>query len=87
MDIRWRYSIVEAISLKLPEELLKESNRYARKLGISRAAYLREAIERMNREARGRIRAERLKRESLLTRAESMRVNREFEAIRRDPDA
>jgi metal-responsive CopG/Arc/MetJ family transcriptional regulator len=78
---------MEAISLKLPEELLKTSDRLAHALGISRAEYIRRALERMNHEAAARARAERMARASRKIRRESMRVNSEFEAIERDPDA
>jgi hypothetical protein len=56
-------------------------------LGIPRAGYIRRAIERMNREAEARIRAERMARASRRVRKESMRVNSEFAALDRDPDA
>ena len=78
---------MEAISLKLSEELLKESDRYARALGIPRAEYIRRAIERMNREAEVRARAARLASTSRKVRKESMRVNAEFAGIEREPDA
>ncbi len=78
---------MEAISLKLSEELLKESDRYARALGIPRAEYIRRAIEKMNREAEARARAARLASASRKVRKESMRVNAEFTAIEREPDA
>lgn len=78
---------VESISLKLPAELLKTSERCARAVGIPRAEYIRRAIERMNREAEARARAERMVRASRRVREESMRVNAEFAAIERDPDA
>ena len=78
---------MEAISLKLSEELLKESDRYARALGIPRAEYIRRAIEKMNSEAEARARAARLANASRKVRKESMRVNAEFAAIERDPDA
>jgi metal-responsive CopG/Arc/MetJ family transcriptional regulator len=78
---------MESISLKLPEELLETSDQCARALGISRAEYIRRAIERMNREAETRARAERMRRASRRVRRESMRVNAEFARIERDPDA
>jgi metal-responsive CopG/Arc/MetJ family transcriptional regulator len=78
---------MEAISLKLSQELLKESDRYARALGIPRAEYIRRAIERMNREAEVRARAVRLASASRKVRKESMRVNAEFAGIEREPDA
>lgn len=78
---------MEMISLKLPEPLLKASDRHARALGISRAEYIRRAIESMNREAEVRARAARLAEASRRVRRESARVNAEFAAIERDPDA
>jgi predicted transcriptional regulator len=76
-----------AISLKLPDDLLKTSKRCAETLNLSRAAYIRFAIERMNRETRARLRAKRLAEVSKKVRKESMRVNAEFAAIEHDPDA
>jgi predicted transcriptional regulator len=76
-----------AISLKLPDELLTESGQYAQALRMPRAAYIRRAIERMNRETRAQLRAKRLAEASRRVRKESMRVNAEFAAIERNPDA
>jgi hypothetical protein len=76
-----------AISLKLPDDLLEASGRYAGALRLSRAEYIRRAIERMNREMQARLRARRLAEVSRRVRRESMRVNAEFAAIERDPDA
>ncbi len=78
---------MESISLKLPEDLLKTSDRCARALGIPRAEYIRRAIVRMNREAEARARAGRMARASRKVRKESMAVNAEFATIERDPDA
>jgi metal-responsive CopG/Arc/MetJ family transcriptional regulator len=78
---------MESISLKLPEELLAASERCAKALGIPRAEYIRRAIERMNREAEARARAARMARASRKVRRESIRVNADFAAIERDPDA
>jgi metal-responsive CopG/Arc/MetJ family transcriptional regulator len=76
-----------AISLKLPEDLLKASGRCAQAVGVSRAEYIRQAIERMNREIRARGRAKRLAEVSRRVRKEGLRVNAEFAAIEKDPDA
>ena len=76
-----------AISLKLPDELLDASGRCAAALKLSRAAYIRRAVERMNRETRAEVRARRLAEVSRKVRGESMRVNAEFAAVERDPDA
>ena len=78
---------MEAISLKLPEDLLEASRRCAQILHVSRAAYIRRAIERMNQETRAQLRAERLAAASKKVRKESMKVNAEFAAIETDPDA
>ncbi|OGL06763.1 MAG: hypothetical protein A3H48_04190 [Candidatus Rokubacteria bacterium RIFCSPLOWO2_02_FULL_71_18] len=76
-----------AISLKLSDELLDASGRCASALKLSRAAYIRRAVERMNRETRARLRARRLAEASRKVRGESMKVNAEFAAIERAPDA
>jgi hypothetical protein len=76
-----------AISLKLPEDVLECSRRCADTLHLSRAAYIRRAIERMNRQTEATLRAKRLTEASKKVRKESMRVNREFAAIERTPDA
>jgi len=76
-----------AVSLKLPDQLLERSGECARALRLSRAAYIRRAIERMNGETRAQLRAKRLAEVSRKVRDESMRVNAEFAAIERDVDA
>jgi hypothetical protein len=78
---------VSAISLILPEELIEASSEYARALHLSRAEYIRRAIERMNRETRAQLRDRRLAEASRKVREESIRVNAEFAAFERDPDA
>jgi hypothetical protein len=75
------------IALMVPDELLVESGRLAETLRVSRAEYIRLAIDRMNRKTAARLRAERLMAVSRRVRDESMRVNAEFAAIERDPDA
>ena len=78
---------MRSIALQLPDELLDESGRFAERLRISRAEYIRVAIRRMNRRTATRLRAERLAEVSQRVRGESMRVNAEFAAIERGPDA
>ena len=78
---------MSTISLKLPDELLERSGRCAEQLNVSRSEYIRRAIEAMNRETTARLRAKRLAEASRRVRDESMRVNEEFAAIERDPDA
>jgi len=78
---------MRSIALKLPEDLMEESSRFAGKLNVSRAEYIRIAIRRMNRNTAARFRAERLSEVSKRVREESMKVNAEFAAFERDPDA
>jgi hypothetical protein len=78
---------MQSVALKIPKELLEESSRLATTLRISRAAYIRMAIRRMNRKTSERLRAQRLAEISRRVREESMRVNAEFAAIEGDPDA
>lgn len=70
-----------AILLKLPEDVLEASCRCADTLHLSRAAYFRCAIERMNRQTQTILRARRLAEASKKVRKESLRVNREFAAV------
>ena len=72
---------MRAISLKLTAVLLEASGRCARALRLSRAEYIRRAVERMNEDTRAQLRARRLAEISRRVRRESMRVNREFERI------
>lgn len=76
-----------AISIQLPGPLLDASGRCADALQLSRAEYIRRAIERMNRDTRAKTRAARLAEVSRKVRGESLKVNAEFDAIERDVDA
>ena len=76
-----------AISLKLPGQLLEASGQCAAALQLSRAEYIRRALERMNRDTRARLRADRLAATSLRVRQDSWRINAEFDAVERDVDA
>ena len=76
-----------AISLKLPDDLMDTSNRCAQALRLSRAEYIRRAIERMNRETQAQLRAKRMADASWKVREESMHVNAEFALIERDTSA
>ena len=75
------------ITLTLPEKLLNASSKLAESLHLSRAAYIRRSIERMNRDTERHLRTERMTRASLKVRGESMAVNAEFAAAERDPKA
>ncbi len=73
--------------MKLPDDVLAASRECAAALHLSRAEYIRRAVERMNRDTRARLRAERLADVSRRVREESMRVNAEFAAVEHDPEA
>ncbi|OAI44755.1 hypothetical protein AYO43_08915 [Nitrospira sp. SCGC AG-212-E16] len=75
------------ISLKLPEDVVEASRRCADSLHLSMAAYIRRAVERMNRQTEALHRARRLAEASKKVRKESMLVNREFTAIEQDTNA
>jgi len=87
LDVYKEGIYMPAISLKLPDELLHASSRCATALKLSRSAYIRRAVERMNRETRASIRARRLADVSRKVRRNSMKVNAEFAAFERAPDA
>ena len=78
---------MSAISIKLPNELLETSDRYAEALQVSRAEYIRRALARMNQEVEAQLRAARLAAASRKVRQESMCVNAEFAAFETEPDA
>jgi very-short-patch-repair endonuclease len=78
---------MSTISVQLPDDLLKVSTKLAESLHLSRAAYIRRSLERMNRETERHLRVERLTRASLKVRKQSMAVNAEFAMVERAPDA
>ncbi len=75
------------LSLRLPDDTLEEADRYARKLKIPRAEYVRRAIAAWNEQAARAERRRRMMEASRRVRGESMRVNTEFDAIEDAPDA
>ena len=77
---------MNTISMRLPDELLRELDKRAAELDIPRTEYIRRAILAMNRALEDAKLRDRLKRSSLKVRAESMKVNAEFAAIERAPD-
>lgn len=69
------------VSLRLPVELLEETESRAKSLHIPRAEYIRRAIIAMNHETIAKKKRERLAKLSQRVRAESMKINAEFDAI------
>jgi metal-responsive CopG/Arc/MetJ family transcriptional regulator len=77
---------MSVISIRLPEKLLHELDSRAHALRITRAAYIRKAIEYMNEESMNLECKKRMARASLRVRKESMRMNKEFSEIENDPE-
>lgn len=75
------------LSLRIPDDLLQEVDTLAEQLQIPRAAYVRKALEQMNAAVSAQHRRTRLMAASLKVRAESMRVNAEFDEIEDAPHA
>lgn len=73
------------ITVRLPDDMLHEIDERANHLRLPRAAYVRKALERMNREVVAQQRRDRLMEVSLRVRQESMRINAEFSEIEHDP--
>jgi metal-responsive CopG/Arc/MetJ family transcriptional regulator len=78
---------MNAITVRLPDQLFKELDDKSKKLKISRALYVRKALERLNQEIDVKQRRERLKEISLKVRSESLKVNAEFSEVEDAPDA
>lgn len=77
---------MRAVLVKLPEELIEDTQKCASALGLTRSAYIRRAIEHFNRETKRGLRAKKLAAGPRRVRAQSMRVNAEFATSECDPD-
>ena len=75
---------MSTVSIRLPDDLLKETESRAKILHIPRAEYIRRAIVAMNHEMVAQKRRERLMKVSRLASAESSKVNAEFDTIEGD---
>lgn len=78
---------MNSISIRLPDELLKEVDKLAKKLKLARTEYIRQAIETMNRKTINKERYDRLVKVSRRVRKESMAVNAEFDEFEDDTEA
>ncbi len=67
------------LSLKLDEEVFEESEKIIKKLGQARNRYFNEAIDLYNKIQKRRMLQKKLKKESYLTKEESISVLMEFE--------
>lgn len=70
------------LSIRIPDSLLADLNEWAE--NTSRAEIIREALELYRNDRIARQRSARLTRASLLVRADSMAVNREFQDFEAD---
>jgi hypothetical protein len=77
----------QSISLKLSSGLLGTADRCAAALGISRARYIRSAIERINRDTLASLRSSRLEEVSRRVRKDSAEINSEMRSLIRERDA
>jgi metal-responsive CopG/Arc/MetJ family transcriptional regulator len=77
---------MNTITVRLPEHLFKELDEKSKKLKMSKAFYVRQALEHLNQEINAQQRRDRLKKISLRVRDESMKVNTEFSTIEDAPD-
>lgn len=72
---------MKSISLKLQEDIFKDTEKLASSLNLSRNKYINEAIDFYNRYQRRRLLEEQLAKESAIVSADSMEVLGEFEAL------
>jgi len=72
---------MNAFSVRLPENLMKEVDAGAKALHVPRSEYVRLAISRMNRDVAAEERRKRLQLVSERVRDESMRICAEFDAV------
>jgi metal-responsive CopG/Arc/MetJ family transcriptional regulator len=77
---------MNAISMRLPDDVLRELDRRAALLKMSRTEYIRAAVRALNRAVDDRQRKARIRSASLRVRGESLRVNAEFSRIEHAPD-
>jgi metal-responsive CopG/Arc/MetJ family transcriptional regulator len=73
------------ISIRLPDNVLHEVDRFSKDLKVPRTEYLRQAILLMNRKVKEDRRRVRIMKLSQRVRTESMRVNAEFSEVEHDP--
>lgn len=72
---------MKTISLKIDDDIFKETESIIKKKKKARNRYINEALDFYNKAQNREILRETLQRESLLVREESMEVLREFEAL------
>ena len=76
---------MSTLTVRLPDHLMHEVEKIAKDQNLSRAGYVRKALESMNKEVLAAHRRERLAKASFHVRDESMMINAEFDATEHDP--
>lgn len=72
------------ITIRLPDEVLKEIDHFAKMSHQPRTAYIRHAIEYFNAKIAKQEKAKKIKKASFLVRENSMRINMDFDEIEHD---
>ncbi|MHB1586430.1 MAG: ribbon-helix-helix protein, CopG family [Acidiferrobacteraceae bacterium] len=75
------------LSIRVPDDLLKEVDKHAHEMHIARTEYIRRAIEFLNAKTVASHRHQRMLEVSRRVREESLRINAEFDAVEDAPDA
>ena len=77
---------MSTLTVRLPDQLMGEVEKISKSQKLSRAGYVRKALESMNKEILAAQRRERLANASLRVRDESMKINAEFDATENAPE-
>ena len=77
---------MSTLSVRLPDQLMQEVEKISKSQNLSRAGYVRKALESMNKEVMASHRRERLTNASFHVRDESMKINAEFDATEDAPE-
>lgn len=72
---------MKTVSLKIDNSIFEESEKILNNINISRNRYINDAIEYYNKIQKRKYLEKKLKEESLLAGDESMKINKEFDAI------
>ena len=77
---------MSTLTVRLPDQLMGEVEKISKGQKLSRAGYVRKALESMNKEVLASDRRERLAKASFQVRDESMKINAEFDATDHAPE-
>lgn len=77
---------MSTLTVRLPDQLMHEVEKISKGQNLSRAGYVRKALESMNKEVLASHRRERLAKASFRVRDESMKINAEFDATEDSPE-